>query len=80
MYFQLCSASLQHGKAQGQMAAAGARAQKRAEGISLCTILEEQNQLLCPTGATVLPICVTGTWPLSPKGAFRIITGHFCCG
>lgn len=39
-------------RAQGQMVAAGARAQRAAQGISLCTILEEQNQSPCSTGAT----------------------------
>lgn len=42
MYFQLCSASLQHGKAAGkegtgQMAAAGARAQSVTQGLILHT-------------------------------------------
>lgn len=49
-----CSMGRQLGRrAQGQMvAAAGSRAQRAAEGISLCTTLEEQIQSLCPTGAT----------------------------
>lgn len=47
-----CSTGRQLGRrAQGQMAAAGARAQRAAEGISLCTVLAEQKQSPCPTGA-----------------------------
>lgn len=75
-----CSMGRQLGRrAQGQMAAAGVRAQRAAEGISLCTILEEQIQTPCPNGAMFCCVCVTGTWPLSPKRAFRIVTGHFSC-
>lgn len=84
MYFQLCSASLQHRKAAGKEGT-GTNGSSRSQGPES----SRGDQPLHRTGraktvtvshwSNVLPVCVTDSWPLSPKGVFKIITEHLSC-
>lgn len=73
-------------RAQGQMAAAGARAWRAARGSSRVPHLRaakavttsHQSNQRCQSVGSVPGPC--SAWPLSPKGTSRIITGHLSCG
>lgn len=82
MYFQLCSASLQHGKAAGKEGT-GTNGSSRSQGPESSRGDQplhhngRANTVTVSHWSNVLLVCVTGTWPLSPKLAFRIVNRAF---
>lgn len=84
MYFQLCSASPQRRKAAGKEGTGtngGSRSQSPESSTGDQPVHHSggAKPVTVSHWSNVLPVCVTATWPLSPKGAFKIIMGHFSC-